>query len=150
MGRRPRGYEGIAGDRRSLLSLLLFDTTSLVDADRIGDQFDTVVGDDDDAAIAAITIAELQVGVALSTGKARRNRQTFLDDVLATVPVIDYGISVAQVHAELLVITRKQGRPRGAHDLMIAATARSTRREVVTADTSAFAGLPGVRVRAHG
>jgi len=131
------------------LSLLLFDTTFLVDADRSGDEFDTVVGDDDDAAIAAITIAELQVGVALSTGKARRDRQAFLDDVLATVPVIDYDIALAQAHAELLVATRKQGRPRGAHDLMIAATARSTRREVVTADDSAFADLPGVRVRAH-
>lgn len=131
------------------MSLLLFDTTFLVDADRSGDEFDTVVGDDDDAAIAAITIAELQVGVALSTGKARRDRQAFLDDVLATVPVIDYDIALAQAHAELLVATRKQGRPRGAHDLMIAATARSTRREVVTADDSAFADLPGVRVRAH-
>jgi predicted nucleic acid-binding protein len=41
------------------------------------------------------------------------------------------------------------GRPRGAHDLIIAATARATRRMVVTADTSAFADLTEVHVQAH-
>ena len=51
--------------------------------------------------------------------------------------------------AELLAVVRTQGRPRGAHDLLIAATARSTGRTVLTADTTAFADLPGVEVRSH-
>ncbi len=131
------------------MSLLLLDTTVLVDADRGGDQMDAVVADDDDVAIAAITVAELRVGVELSTGKVRRQRQEFLDDVIAAVPVVDYDLAVADAHAHLLVAVRQQGRPRGAHDLMIAATARATRRTVVTADASAFCDLPNVAVRGH-
>ncbi|HTW07828.1 MAG TPA: hypothetical protein VME46_09970 [Acidimicrobiales bacterium] len=53
------------------------------------------------------------------------------------------------MHAELLVAVGRQGRPRGAHDLVIAATARATQREVVSADASAYQDLPGVTVRAH-
>jgi len=131
------------------VSLLLFDTTFLVDADRTGEQIEATIDDDDDVAVAAVTIAELRVGVELSTGKARRARQAFLDDVLAAVPIVDYDLAVAEAHARLLVAVRKQGRPRGAHDLIIAATARATRRTVVTADEGAFVQLPGVTVRRH-
>jgi predicted nucleic acid-binding protein len=35
------------------------------------------------------------------------------------------------------------------HDLIIAATARATRRTVITADPGAFADLPGVSWRSH-
>ena len=131
------------------MSLLLFDTTFLIDADRGGDSLDSIIEDDDDVAIAAITVAELHVGVALSRGKARTTRQAFVDDVLAAVPVLSYDLAVAAAHAELLVAVRKQGRPRGAHDLMIAATARATHRTVLTADANAFTDLPDVFARGH-
>ncbi|HXW79177.1 MAG TPA: hypothetical protein VEJ84_06740, partial [Acidimicrobiales bacterium] len=61
--------------------------------------------------------------------------------------VVDYDATVAAAHAELLVVARHQGRPRGAHDLIIAATANATRRDVVSADRSAYEDLPGVTVR---
>ena len=98
-------------------------------------------------AIAAITAAELRVGVLLSSGKKRAARLAFLEDVLAVIPVIDYDGAVAEVHAELLVHVRHQGKPRGAHDLIIAATARAATRTVVSADDTAFADLPGVKCR---
>lgn len=85
----------------------------------------------------------------LSSGKHRAARLAFLDDVLRIIPVAAYGSEVAEVHAELLVHVRGQGRPRGAHDLLIAATAKATGRTVVSADESAFADLPGVQVRTH-
>ena len=107
------------------------------------------VGDDDEVAIAAISVAELRVGVLLASGRKRGARLAFLDDVLQVIPVVDYGLEIAEVHAELLVHARGQGRPRGAHDLVIAATAKASSRTVVSADESAFADLPGVQVRAH-
>jgi len=107
------------------------------------------IAEDDDVAIAAITVAELRVGVELSRGAAHVRRQNFVQDILATIPVVDYDLGVAEAHAQLLVTLRRQGRPRGAHDLVIAATARATRRTVVTADETAFADLPGVSVRSH-
>ncbi len=128
---------------------MLFDTTFLIDAERAGDDLDEVIADDDDVAIATITVAELQVGVELSQGKARTRRQGFLNDVLATIPLIDYDVDVAEAHAKLLVAVRRQGRPRGAHDLQIAATAVASNRTVVTADDAAFTNLPGVEVRHH-
>ncbi len=126
---------------------MLFDTTFLIEADRSGSALDDVINDEDDVAIAAVTIAELRVGVALSIGRSRRLREAFLADVEATIPALDYNAHVAREHADLLVAVRQQGRPRGAHDLIIAATARATRRTVVSADKSGFDNLPGVSVR---
>ena len=131
------------------MTRLLFDTTFLIDAERSATDLDDAVGDDDEVAIAAITAAELRVGVLLSAGKKRAARLAFLDDVLAVIPVLEYDVAVAAVHAELLVQVRHQGRPRGAHDLIIAATARAASRTVVSADIDAFADLPGVQVQTH-
>lgn len=89
------------------------------------------------------------MGVLLATDKHRPTRFTFLEDVLAILPVVDYDRAAAESHAELLAHVRRQGRPRGGHDLLIAATAKSSARIVLTADASAFADLPGVQVRAH-
>jgi tRNA(fMet)-specific endonuclease VapC len=126
---------------------LLFDTTFLIDAERTGGDLDEIIEDDDDIAIAAITLAELRVGALLARGKRRATRNAYVDDVVATIPVLDYDVDVAEAHAELLVEVRAQGRPRGAHDLIIAATARACDRMVVTADDTAFLNLSGVEVR---
>lgn len=106
-----------------------------------------MIDDDDDVAVAAVTIAELRVGVELASGKRRHDRQQFLDDVVGAIPVLPYDLDTAGSHAELLVAVRRQGRPRGAHDLVIAATAHASRRVIVTADRSAFEDLPGVTLR---
>ncbi len=105
-----------------------------------------MIDDEDDVAIAAITVAELQLGIELSKGRTRIGRQQFLDGIIASIPVLNYDLAVAQAHAELLGTVRKQGRPRGAHDLIIAATSRSSKRSLVTADKTGFIGLPGVTV----
>lgn len=110
---------------------------------------DAVIEDDDDVAIAAITVAELLVGVELAGERHRARRQQFVDEVSATIPILDYDSMVASSHAKLLVATRRQGKPRGAHDLIIAATARATERAVVSADATAFQDLPGVSLRSH-
>jgi tRNA(fMet)-specific endonuclease VapC len=108
-----------------------------------------VIADEDDVAIAAVTIAELRVGALLGTRKKAAARSAFVEDVLAVIPVIAYDVAVADAHARLLVAVRRQGAPRGAHDLLIAATATASRRAVVTADAAAFANLPGLEVRHH-
>jgi tRNA(fMet)-specific endonuclease VapC len=70
-----------------------------------------------------------------------------LDDVVSSLPALGYDLDVARVHTGLLVAVRKSGRPRGAHDLIIAATAKATGRTIVTSDRSGFNDLPGVKVR---
>lgn len=120
-----------------------------MDTDRSGGSLDEMIEDDDEVAVAAVTIAELLVGVLLADEAHRSSRQGFVDEIREMIPTIDYDATVAEAHAELLVAVRRQGRLRGAHDLIIAATAYATQREVVSADASAYEALPGVTVRSH-
>lgn len=123
----------------------------LVDAERKGvSALDGLVDDADDAAIAAITVAELVVGAELADGKRRAAREAFLAEILGAISVEDYGLDVAREHGALLAHTRRSGRPRGAHDLIIAATARARQREVVSDDLEGFAELPLVALRGGG
>ncbi len=131
------------------MSLVLLDTTFLIDAERDQGDLDAVLDDEDDVAVAEITVAELLVGVELASQEHRDQRRDFVEDVVKTLPVIPYDLSIAREHAVLLTVVKRAGRPRGAHDLLIAATARATRRSVVTADAKAFDDLPGVDVRSH-
>jgi tRNA(fMet)-specific endonuclease VapC len=124
----------------------LLDTTLLIDVERSGSALDELIGDDDDVAIAAISVAELEVGVEMAKGKTRRTRHEFLEQIIEEIPVLPYDLLVARAHASLLVAVRLQGRPRGAHDLMIAATALASDRSMVSADRSAFVDLPGLKL----
>ena len=63
------------------------------------------------------------------------------------IPIESYDLDVARVHATLVAATRAEGRTRGAHDLIIAATALARNRSVVTDERAGFDGLPGVEVR---
>jgi tRNA(fMet)-specific endonuclease VapC len=118
----------------------------LVDAERGGDSLADVIDDGDDVAVAAITVAELKVGVQLAKGGQRDTRERFVAAVLGAVSVEPYELDVAEAHAALLAHVRRTGTPRGAHDLIIAATARARERQVVTADQGGFAELPGVSI----
>jgi len=106
------------------------------------------VGDDDDVAMAAVTIAELLLGIELGDRRRRKARERYVTKVLATIPSEPYDTEVARAHARLLAHTRRSGRPRGAHDLIIAATAVARARTVVTANAAGFGDLPGVVVKA--
>lgn len=126
------------------MARLILDTTVLISAERGARRLNQLIGDDDDLAIAAITAAELLVGVELADDARRPARETFVRNVLDLIPVEDYDVDVARSHAALLAHTRRSGRRRGAHDLIIAATAVARDRSVVSADTKAFVELPGV------
>lgn len=98
-------------------------------------------------AVAAVTVAELLVGVELATVRHRGRRAAFVDGLLETVTIEEYGLDAARAHASLLAWTRREGTSRGAHDLIIAATARSSDRILITADEHGFRDLPGLRLR---
>lgn len=131
------------------MTRLLLDTTFLIDTERNGDALDDVIADDDDVAVAAITIAELRVGALLAKGRRKAARIAYVEDVIVTIPVLAYNLEVAEAHARLLAEVRSRGKPRGAHDLMIAATAKAFGRTVISADSTAFRDLPGVDARSH-
>lgn len=128
------------------MARLILDTSVLVAVERDDRALEAAVADHDDVAIAAVTVAELEVGVQLAKGRRRQARRRFVDEVVETLEVVAYDHAAARHHADLLVAARKTGRPRGAHDLLIAACARASGRSIVTADQDGFEGLPGVKI----
>lgn len=129
------------------MARLILDTTFLISAERSSRNLGRLIADEDDVAIAAITAAELLVGVDLADDQHRDGRAAYVRSVLDTVPIEDYDLDIARHHASLLAHTRRTGKPRGAHDLIIAATAVATDRTVVSADARAFLDLPNVNIR---
>lgn len=72
-------------------------------------------------------------------------------DLAEVVPILPYDRRVARTHATLLAAVQRSGRPRGAHDLILAATAATFGLTVATSDPAGFADLPGVVLRTrHG
>ncbi|WP_332888300.1 PIN domain-containing protein [Streptomyces carminius] len=123
------------------------DTGVLVRSERGTGGLSAFLDDGDDVAIAAVTVAELQLGVELADSARHERRQEFVEGVLALLPVEEYTADTARVHARLPAHVRRAGKPRGAHDLLVAATGAATARAVVTTDgAAAFGDLPGVRV----
>jgi tRNA(fMet)-specific endonuclease VapC len=121
---------------------LIVDTGVLIAIER-GRQIDaTLLPDDADIAIAAITASELMAGVELAGAQRRPARTATVNAILATFDVIAFDVDAARHHAALLAHARRTGRPRGAHDLQIAATARATTRMLITTDAHAFGDLP--------
>jgi tRNA(fMet)-specific endonuclease VapC len=128
------------------LARLILDTSTLIEAERGEGNLLESLNDVDDVAISAITVAELRVGVGLTKSRRRANRELFVASVLDAISIESYDLEVAEAHAQLMVHVRRAGTPRGAHDLIIAATALARDREVVTLDRRGFADLPGVAV----
>ncbi|MGO9070107.1 PIN domain-containing protein [Mycobacterium sp.] len=124
---------------------LILDTGVLVAAVRGS----SMVPEDADVAIPAIVVAEYLAGVKLDAVAGRRAAQkAFIDDLLTVVPIVNYDRSVAEHHAALLAHSRREGRRRGPHDLILAATARATGRTILTTDARArFDELPKVNAR---
>ena len=126
---------------------LILDSGVLIALERGRAPAHDVVPDDASIALAAITAAELLVGVELADASHRAARQKTVVALLETFEVLAFDLDIARHHAELFAHTRRTGRPRGAHDLQIAAAARATGRTVVTTDRGGFDGLPGVHCR---
>lgn len=103
---------------------------------------------DEPVALASITASELLAGVHRADSPARRaRREAFVEAVLEAVPVLPFDLLAARVYARLSVELAATGRPIGAHDLLIAATALAHGCAVVTESPRHFQAVPGLVVR---
>jgi predicted nucleic acid-binding protein len=123
---------------------LILDTNVLIAYER--GTIDRAALDDDELAVAAVSIAEYRVGIELADTAARAaDRARALAAITSVVDVLDYTEATAVHHARLIAHARRAGTPRGAHDLIIAAHAAESGRTVMTFDAKArFDRLPGV------
>jgi len=100
----------------------------------------------EDVAIAAITASELLHGVHRLKGIRRARSEAFVERVLDRLPVVDFDVAAARVHATLSADLRTKGTPVGAHDLLIAATAVLLDYSVATRDLRSFPRIKGLTV----
>ena len=125
------------------MARLIADTNLIIDLER--GKAVPLVNDDDEIVISSITASELIAGVALAAPDRQAKRAAFVEQVLAELPIIDFDLTVARIHGKLCAAMRRAGTPRGAYDLMIAATAIAEDRPLLTRDTG-FAGIPDLRL----
>ena len=97
--------------------------------------------------IAAITASELLHGVERAADPVRRaRRQQHVEQILASVMVQPFDLTLARCHARIWADLEVRGLMIGAHDLQIAATALASAHEVATLNVKEFQRVPGLRV----
>jgi tRNA(fMet)-specific endonuclease VapC len=123
---------------------LILDTNILIAYER--GTIDRSALDDDELAIAALSVAEYRVGIEMAdTAERAAKRARALAAITSAVEVLEYTQATAAHHGRLLAFARQAGAPRGAHDLITAAHAAETGRIILSRDAKArFGGLPGV------
>jgi predicted nucleic acid-binding protein len=123
---------------------LILDTNMLIAYER--STIDRLALDEDDLAIASVSVAEYRVGIEMAdTAERAAERARALTAITSAVNVLDYTDATAAHHGRLLAHARRSGTTRGAHDLIIAAHAAETGRAILSRDTKArFGDLPGV------
>jgi predicted nucleic acid-binding protein len=128
----------------------LIDTSIFIQLERRGNTLRELADrlPDESIAIAAITASELLTGVHRADSEARRlRRESFVEGVLAFVPVLTFDLRTARVHARIWADLAAHGQSIGAHDLLIAATAITHGYAVLTQNIREFGRVPGIEVR---
>jgi tRNA(fMet)-specific endonuclease VapC len=123
---------------------LILDTNVLIAYER--GTIDRNALDEDELAVAAVSIAEYRVGIELADTAARAaDRARALAAIVSSIEVLQYTEATAAHHARLIAHVRRSGTPRGTHDLIIAAHASETGRILLSQDAAArFGDLPNV------
>jgi tRNA(fMet)-specific endonuclease VapC len=123
---------------------LILDTNILIAYER--GTIDRSALDDDELAIASVSVAEYRVGIEpADTASRAAERARALVAITSAVDVLDYTQATAAHHGRLFAHVRRSGSARGAHDLIIAAHAAETGRMILSRDAKArFGELSGV------
>lgn len=97
-----------------------------------------------DVAMSAVSLYEIEVGIAKSTHPAKRRKQ--LDMFLGVVTVLPFDRAVVRTAAEVRADIEKRGIPIGPLDNLIAGIALAHRATLVTHNTREFSRLPDLRI----
>jgi tRNA(fMet)-specific endonuclease VapC len=97
-----------------------------------------------DLAISAVTLAELEAGVALSRNVPRNRRD--LSQFRREVRALSFDASAAAHFGAIRAALEKKGAPIGPLDTLIAAHCRSLALTLVTDNVREFARVPGLSV----
>jgi len=94
-----------------------------------------------------LTVSELLMGVhRANTNERKLKRSAFVEAIIKEIPVINFTIETARIHAEIYAALADQGKIIGAHDLIIAATAVAHGHALLTTNQQEFSRIPGLNV----
>jgi len=119
---------------------LMVDTNVFIKFEKSGDSIDFTTWDSSQKVfISVVIVSELLMGVhRANTQERRQRRSAFVEAVVAGVGVLDFTVGAARVHAEIHAELAKMGQLIGAHDLIIAATARCHDLSLLTDNVDEF------------
>jgi tRNA(fMet)-specific endonuclease VapC len=126
---------------------LMVDTNVFINFEKSRKPIQFTSDESEEVFISAITASELLMGVHRANTEERRARRSkFVESVISGVPVLDFTLECARLHAELSAELAKTGKMIGAHDLIIAATARHHDLSILTVNVDEFSRVPGLKV----
>lgn len=126
--------------------MIVLDTNALIyffrGQGRVGERL--LAASPAEVAVAAVSVYELEVGIAKSSHPAKRRGQ--LNELLDTIVVLGFDRAAAQAAAKLRAELERRGRPIGPLDTLIAGTALAHRATLVTRNTREFSRVSGLTV----
>ena len=95
--------------------------------------------------ISTITASELLHGIyRAKSEETRQRRSDYVEQLLRDFNLVPFDLSIARKHAELSAVLGAAGKPVGAHDLLIAATAIVGGDKVISRDARSFPNIPSL------
>lgn len=126
---------------------VILDSSILIAFERRRFDLERLLGDHSPPAIAAVTAAELLIGVERADSPERRaRRESFVQNLLSRVPIVPFDLAQAQLFATHFADLARRGQIIGDRDLQIAVTALSMDYELATLNADEFRRVGGLRL----
>jgi tRNA(fMet)-specific endonuclease VapC len=126
---------------------LILDSSVLVAFERRRFDLERLLADVSPAAIAAVTAAELLIGVERADNPQRRvRREMFVENILARIPIVPFDLPQARLLAVHFADLAHRGQIIGDRDLQIAVTALSLDYDLATLNIGEFQRVTSLRL----
>jgi len=126
---------------------MILDSSILIAFERRRFDLERLLADHSPPAIAAVTAAELLIGVERAdTPERRARREVFVQNILDRVPLIPFDLAQARLFAVRFAELAARGETIGDRDLQIAVTALSLDYELATPNVREFQRVTGLRL----
>jgi tRNA(fMet)-specific endonuclease VapC len=126
---------------------IILDSSILVAFERRRFDLERLVADHSPQAIAAVTAAELLIGVERADTLERRiRRDLFVQNIFALMPIIPFDLGQAKLYAVKFAELSLRGEVIGDRDLQIAVTALSLDYGLATLNVREFQRVTGLKL----
>jgi tRNA(fMet)-specific endonuclease VapC len=126
---------------------MILDSSILVAFERRRFDLERLLTDRSPVAIAAVTAAELLIGVhRADTPERRSRREAFVENLFARMPIIPFDLPQARLYAIQFAELSARGETIGDRDLQIAVMALSLDYELATLNVREFKRVSGLRL----